>query len=403
MNMPKRRSRLLVALAAIPLIALAACGSSGGNAAGSATNSSTSGGKSTIVIGNIGLYSGSSFGGQYVQTVHALQAWVDLTNSKGGLNGHPVKLVSHDDQGDPAKSLQYVKQMVEKDHIVAIIGQEAPGTDIAWAKYVTDKGIPVIGGQSLDQAWENRPLWFSTNVTNPGWDLAQMRLAKNTGTKAGLLLCAELANCKQAIPLLKSSAEKVGVGWAGAQFVAATAPDYTAQCAALKQAGADVVLPEVAGPTAVRVIDACATQQYKPAIVMASALIDKNMLEDSAFDGAVGISVAPLWFGNAEFTREFRDAYTKLYPDEALNGFATLGWQSAVVFAAAMAHAPDTVTPQTVADAMWAQPPNSTYGGWTQPLTFTKGKASTPGSCVWIAGIKDGQLTAPRGYQAVCD
>jgi hypothetical protein len=51
---------------------------------------------------------------------------------------------------------------------------------------------------------------------------------------------------------------------------------------------------------------------------------------------------------------------------------------------------------------MWALPANSTFGGWTPPLTFDKDKGAQTSSCVWYTQIKGGQNTAPQGYQAIC-
>ena len=55
-----------------------------------------------------------------------------------------------------------------------------------------------------------------------------------------------------------------------------------------------------------------------------------------------------------------------MFPNDALTGYATLGWQAGVVIAAALKHAPATVTSQTVLQGLYAQPAATTFGGWTR-------------------------------------
>jgi branched-chain amino acid transport system substrate-binding protein len=390
----------LAATAALLIAAVTACGSS----ANSGTDD-TSGGsglnKSPVVIGNVGVYSGT-FGSQDLQTLHSLQAWVAWTNSHGGLNGHPVKLVSHDDANDPAKSLLAVKEMVEQDHAVAIVAPNTSGTASAWAGYVKQKKVPVLGGLSVDANWLDNPYLLATSVTLDGYHAGTVTAAKTVGSKIGELACAEVAACKAGITTFADAAKKAGLEWAGAQLVSASAPDYTAQCIALKNAGANVIFPAVSGPTAIHVVKACATQGYKPALVLPAANITSDVLADSAFEGAVGITVSPLWFGDPTFTQDWKDAYTTMFPNEVLNGYSTMGWQAGVVLAKALANAPDTVTSDTVLQGLYAQPAGSTYGGWTPPLTFTPGKPATVAPCMWYVQIKNHEFTAPKGDAPIC-
>jgi branched-chain amino acid transport system substrate-binding protein len=390
------------------VVAVTACGSSGSNnsgAPGGEGGSSSSGTgltKSEIVIGNVGVYSGTAFGAQYSQSLHGLQAWVQWTNDHGGINGHPVKLVSKDDANNPATSLQAVKELVEQDHAVAILAPTAPGTDNAWAKYVEQKKVPVIGGIALEQVWLENPYMLSVNNTPVGYLTGQFGAAKSIGSKLGVFTCAELAACKSGIPLFPNIAKSVGLQYAGTQLVSATATDYTAQCLAIKNAGADVVVPEVDGPTIVRIIKACNTQGYKPAIVVPSSDIDADVLANPAFNGTLGVTVSPLWFGDSDLTKDWAQAYKALYPNEVLNGYSTLGWQAGVVFATALKNAPDTVTSDTVLQALYAQPANSTFGGWTPPITFVKDKPTQTGACLWYTKIQDGKLVAPDGNKFSC-
>lgn len=386
-----------------------ACSSGGGGGGAPATPTqasgpaSSAGTLSTIVIGNVGGYSGTAFAAADEQDVHGLEAWAAWTNANGGLNGHPVKIVSFDDANNPATSLRYVEQMVQQDHVVAIAAPLAQGTDDAWSAYVKAEKVPVIGGASVDPAWTTNPYMLATGATTAVYLDAQLAAAKSVGTKVGEFACAELAACHQGLSEFGSLANSMGLSWAGAQFVSGTATDYIAPCAAMKSSGANVVIPELAADTILRVVTACNEQSYKPAVILPASNIDAAMIASPTFQGALGISTSPLWFGKPDATTAiWHQTYTKMFPNDALTGYATLGWQAGVVIAAALKNAPATVTSQTVLQGLYAQPAGTTFGGWTPPLTFAPGKDTAIKPCVWYVGIKDGQLTDPRGTAAVC-
>jgi len=376
----------------------AACGSSSAQPSSNAPAGST-GAKEPIVIGNVGTYSGP-FATQYLPSLHGLEAWVSYTNAHGGINGHQVKLVSKDDNNNPATSLQAVKQLVENDHVVALVDVTAPGTDSAWAGYVQQHRIPVVGGLATDANWLQNPYFFSTNTNPVGILTGQLVLAKRLGSRVGLFLCAEESACKSAEALLPQVGKSVNIDYVGSQLVAASASDYTAQCLALKDAHADVVIPEIDQATAQRVIASCATQGFTPKIEVAD--ITPQILANGQFDGATAVAYTPLWFGDNPLTSNWAATYKKMFPKDIANSVATLGWQAGVVFAAALTNAPAKVTSQSVLDGLWRIPPKSTFGGWTPPLTYTKGKPATTTGCLWHAGVDNHKLTAPDGYDFVC-
>src|SRR5262245_32491285 len=109
----RMRFTLLLALS-VSTAALAACSSSGssqgtvastGGTASAASSSARAASGAPIVIGTI--YSqvsalGPGFGGNPPEVMNA---WVSLVNANGGINGHPVKLYSVNDDGNPTTAL----------------------------------------------------------------------------------------------------------------------------------------------------------------------------------------------------------------------------------------------------------------------------------------------------------
>lgn len=254
------RMKLLAALASVSLLSLAACGQDGSD---TSPGSELTG--DPIVIGAVGGYTGnlaSSIG----MADEALQTWADYVNDNGGINGHPVKLVIKDDAGDPAKSLQAVKELVEQDKVIAIVGNASLVTT-SWMDYVTKKKVPVIGGQPVEVTAFTSPNSFPTGTNAPSLIVAQFARMQEEGlSKMGIMYCAEAPVCASLVPLAKASAALVGsdLEVAYGTKVSASQPSYSAECLAAKEAGVDTLFSGVAAPAVSAIADSCSQVGYQP-------------------------------------------------------------------------------------------------------------------------------------------
>ena len=74
-----------------------------------------------------------------------------------------MKLINVNDQGNPATSNASVKQLVEQDHVIAIVADDSVLSPI-WASYVQAKGVPVIGAP-FDSIFADNPDFFPNGTT----------------------------------------------------------------------------------------------------------------------------------------------------------------------------------------------------------------------------------------------
>ncbi len=74
----------------------------------------------------------------------AIEAVVEEINKTGGINGHKIELVLHDDKTDPAEAVRGVTQVV-RDGVVAIVGPST-GSGILAAGPVAERlHVPLLG------------------------------------------------------------------------------------------------------------------------------------------------------------------------------------------------------------------------------------------------------------------
>ncbi len=167
----RRTALLRVSALSVGVAALAAAcssASSGTNTGGSSSPSAASSisavaaSGSALVIGTIGNFSGPS--GQ-PEHLAGLQAWVDSVNASGGVKGRQIKLIVEDDQGDATKSQADIRQLVQVDHVLAIVSPEAGGTESGWASYLAQHHVAVVGGQADTPLWFTNPSFFPSGAT----------------------------------------------------------------------------------------------------------------------------------------------------------------------------------------------------------------------------------------------
>jgi branched-chain amino acid transport system substrate-binding protein len=427
---PRIARQAAVAALAAACAALAACSSSGSSsAAGGSTATASAGGStpagtgsasspatstatgSTYVIGNV-----SSITGPYAASIggatQVFDAWTKYTNAHGGVNGHPVKVIVLDDGSVPSKGIAAAKELIG-EHVMAIVGM-ASNTFTSWEKLVDAAKIPVIGGQTQFGALQyTDPDLFPTGTTTPA--LSVVYTALTAGKKSvALPYCSEVPICSaQTTSLvgdLKSDpklAPGVSISYQGA--ISASAPNYTAQCLAMEQAGASAVYVVDGAATTVRVVNDCATEGFKPTVIGSGASADNTWLTDANFSGAFVPQEDFPWFstktaGAATFNDALKTYDPGLLSQPTYNANDSQEWAAAQVYAAAMTRAKtgDSPTAADVTNAMYALPAGFSVAGVTPPLTYTKGKANPDDHCYFQVEVQNQQWTVPGDGAAIC-
>jgi branched-chain amino acid transport system substrate-binding protein len=399
-----RASALSVAVAAL---ATACSSSNSGSSTSSTTSPSASSSGSAVaasgsdlLIGTIGNFSGPSAEPEHLA---GLQAWVDSVNAGGGIKGRQVKLVVEDDQGDATKSQADIRQLVQVDHVLAIVSPEAGGTESGWASYVQQQHVAVIGGQADTPVWFTNPSFFPSGATVLTSLEMQAYAVKAAGKASfGAVYCAEVAACKQTVPALQGYAKAFQLNMSNSAAISVAAPSYTAQCLAAKQAGAQALIIDASYAAGSRFAPACAQQGYSPVYVIPSGAFDNRYLQLTQVNGAYVPTTNALWFDSTPAVTQFKQAMAKYETSTALGPNPMSGWTGGALFGAAAANLPAKPTAADVFTALYALPKNDTLNGLTPPLTFHSGAPASQVTCFFLAQINGSKLTAPKGTAPIC-
>jgi branched-chain amino acid transport system substrate-binding protein len=360
-----------------------------------------------IVIGYMCTCSGPTASSNTVAPP-AYQAWVDMTNAQGGINGHKVKLIVEDDQASPAVGLTEATKLVTQDHVIAIVDWSL--VDGQWGPYVAKQHIPVVGADPNGTPVLTSPDFFATGTTNVGGVYATLEGAKRSGGKLGIFYCAESPQCSEQIPTDKAMAPKYGVTVNYTTAIGFAEPNYTAECLAAKAAGVTVLTVADATQIVEHVAQSCDAQGYDPTFLAGDGSIAKQfdslpLLKDKMFGYEPDM---PFFVTSVPGTKAMLTAFHTYQPSLVSNPnygeTAVQSWVSGLLFAAAAkgGHLGQNGTPTSkeLLTGLYSLQ-KETLGGMTPPLTYKRG-TPTPINCWYWVATKNGKFVTPGGLKPVC-
>jgi branched-chain amino acid transport system substrate-binding protein len=176
-------------------------------------------------------------------------------NDKGGVLGRPLELVVYDFRTRAEDAVNAVRRMIEEDKVVAIVGANGSGINIATAPIVNRLGVSQVGTVStnplvtVDEKGAVRPYSFRICFTDPYQGKLIAFFAASELKKMNAAILYDVGNdYSQGLRefFMKSYGEYGGkvvadLGFRGGQDV-----DFRAQLTEIREKGADVlVLPNM--------------------------------------------------------------------------------------------------------------------------------------------------------------
>jgi branched-chain amino acid transport system substrate-binding protein len=326
-------------------------------------------------------------------------------NSRGGLAGHPVRVILADDGGDPARAQAVVRQMVERDKVVAMFYPYAIGTLVPVLPYLEEKGIPVLGQMGAETLADYSAAVFQPFMAadkGTAWGFMLSLAAQTDKKKIGILWCREVSACS----LVKDGIRKLS-GYKGLEVVydaqiSFAQPDYTAEVLRAQQAGVEIMMTFADIATVNRVAQSSHRQNYHP---IQSAT--HNMQHSEALnyadelDGLLTYSRIPPFNSPkmAPYMKAMR-TYQPKAPIGELGGAAYVMGQLLEAKIAPLLD--DDPSPAELTEAMYTLK-HETLGGLLPGIGFPRQKdRSTVNLCVIPVTFKDKKFLTPAGETFIC-
>lgn len=380
-------------------------GTSGSGSGPAAAGTAAAVNKKPIVIGLIGYFSGIGASVD-IPTRDTYLVWQKAVNARGGINGHPVQVISGDNGGDNSRSVSLARDFVENKGAIILSITSALGDGVV--DYAASKSIPVIGvAAGGGDASAKNPMLFKTTPGGADTAWGEAALAKSLGlTKVGVVYCAESAQCQQVNDQFVAEAKAQGLQVTVQLRASVTQPDYTAECLQARNSGTTMILPIMDSIAPVRMAQSCARQNYKPTWQLLSAADSQSKVPE--LDGSISATAAFPWFlhAGAPGIVEYAQAFQTYEPKRLTDGASQQAgaWVTAKVIEKAAAGVGDVPTSQDVLKGLWAMN-GETLGGLApggMARTYHQGQPTALTYCVFSAKITNSAWTAPQGVTPLC-
>ncbi|ACZ19038.1 Extracellular ligand-binding receptor [Thermanaerovibrio acidaminovorans DSM 6589] len=275
-----------------------------------------------IKIGYLAALTGDYAG--YGQTeLRAAQLAVEEINAKGGVLGNKLVLVPYDWRTRAEDAVNAVRRMIDQDKVVAIIGANASGANIATAPIVNKAKVPQIGTVStnplvtVDEKGKVRPYSFRICFTDPyqGKVLANLAAVK-LGKKKGAMLYDVASDYSQGLrEFCIKEFEKLGGKIVADEAYKGTDTDFRAQLTNVRNSGADVLFLPGMGKDMALIIKQARELGMKDLVIMGG-----DGYADFMYEIAGNALVGTYWVNHTSLEdpgmQPFFKAYKEKYKDE---------------------------------------------------------------------------------------
>jgi branched-chain amino acid transport system substrate-binding protein len=364
-------------------------------------------GKPPVIIGNIGDYSGII--GTLMKGGNVMAAVVArYVNEHGGLDGHPMQVVTGDAGGDPARALSLVRDMVENKGVIALMGNLWVFSANGPRQYLEEHKVPVIGGDGTTKVWDDSPMYFSSGSPYPAMALGALKGLADLGhKKQAIIYCVEAEQCGAWRNIAKARAAQMGVEIVYEAQVSLAQPDFTAECIQAQRNGATGIHSAIDGPSIARLARSCAQQGYKPQYMGISLAIIDSISKEPALEGLM----APQ--GNFPFTSastpaeaEYQATRQQYAPSLANSPAVATVWAAGALLREAVKGAAlpaEKVVSRDLLNGLYTIRDNTLAGLSGTPLTFVEGQQPKKlVNCLFYIKLTGAKWTAPFGSKPIC-
>lgn len=327
-----------------------------------------------IVIGQVASLTGTNGAdlGQGLQL--GIRAHVDAVNTKGGINGKRLRLVSLDDQYLPERTVQLTKELIDTHKPVALLGYRGTANTLAVmkSKVLEDTGVPLIGTLSGAAEIQGAPMIFHVRTSYPQ-EISQLvlQLSRLGMTRLGLFYVDDAfgkSGREAVLNAAKTSKSTVVVEAAYDKASDKVEASIQAAVDTLVTAQPQAVVMVAVGDPVYSFVKLAKAKSSSLRLFSISVVNPSAVVEKVGLDAAKGIGfsqVFPFPFSDGTpLTREYRAALKKTDAQAQPNYFSLEGYVYAKVLTDAIRKAGNNPTPASVKAALDAFP-QTDLGGFT--------------------------------------
>ncbi len=267
--------------------------------------------------------------GRFATLARATETAIDIAveeiNAKGGVNGHPIKLVKFDTGGDPKQAVVAVRRFAQDDNALAVIGPFSSAE--ARVAFAAGERLGIVQMPNASSA-PKLPDKFSYAYRMTESEFTQtIRLVtsmkkKGIPMKTGAIFYAsdEFVSKIVGTVIMKTVLSKAGVqlmgdpiGFPNAAF------DMSPQVSQIRGKGLDIVAVGAIIQPAVKIKQEMDRQGIKARLIGSQLFADPGVEKTFGAAGDGTLFATSYWYKRSERTRAFNKKYVALNKKRGIN------------------------------------------------------------------------------------
>jgi ABC-type branched-subunit amino acid transport system substrate-binding protein len=272
------------------------------------------------------------------------EAYFQMLNEQGGINGRKIKFLTMDDAYSAPKCVEATRRLVEQEEVLALYGSLGTAPQTAVHKYLNSKGVPQLLLNTGASKWNDPKNFKWTMAGLPLYPTEARILAKHVlsvkpEAKIGILYQNDDFGRDFLGPFKKVLADAGGKAQViMEQTYDLTDPTVDSQLINLSKSGADVFYNISTGKASSQSIRKVAELGWNPLQLLSAGSTGRSILSAAGFENAKGIVAiryakdagVPRWEKDPE-VMAFEDLRKKYLPNvDPDNTIAFAGYGQAV-------------------------------------------------------------------------
>ncbi len=241
-----------------------------------------------LKIGGIFAVTGpaSALGEPEADTARMLEEQI---NAEGGIDGRPLQIIIRDTKGDETEGLAAVKELVDREEVLAIVGPSRSGTTLGIIETVEQAEVPLVSCAAASKITNPVKTWvFSTPQSDADAVTRIYGYLQDQDITRIAALTASSGYGIAGLEQLEEQAPDAGLEIVAKEEFADTDTDMTAQLTNIKGTDAQVVICWGIGPTPSLVAKNVAQLQMEIPLIMSHGVANARFIE-GAGDAANGV------------------------------------------------------------------------------------------------------------------
>jgi branched-chain amino acid transport system substrate-binding protein len=201
-------------------------------------------------------------------------------NARGGIDGHPLKVIMADNGSDEAQSVLAVKRLIDQNKVLAIIGPSQTGTTLAASETVETAKVPMISCAAGVKIVEPVKPWIFKTAQSDVHAVAKvLDYLKSKRLTSIAILTVSNAFGDSGKQQLQAQAKGAGISIVAAESFGATDTDMKAQLIRIRSTKAQAIVCWGTNPGPALVAQNAKQLGIKLPLVMSHGIANRKFID----------------------------------------------------------------------------------------------------------------------------